>query len=263
MLSGPAVGPEVYDRAYFTELCAGSDSWVASGGAERDPRYDGSLAIAELRPGESLLDLGTGRGELLAAAIQSGAARAVGVEYSAAAVALARQTLAASGVADRAEVHEGDLRRLPLADGAVDLVTMLDVIEHLTEDEQRDALAEARRVLRPGGRILVHTFPTRTLYNVTYRMHRVIGRHVQWPADPRNDFEHTMHVGEQTLGGLRRGLRSAGFGRVRVWPGEWIYTEFVPDERARRLYFRLARIPLLRRLAVADLWASAVKAASS
>jgi len=250
-LSRPAVAPEVYDHAYFTERCAGSEPWVASGGAERDPRYEGSLAIAALRPGESLLDLGTGRGELLVAAVQAGAARAVGIEYAPAAVALARRTLAAGGVGDRAVVHQGDLRRLPIADGAFDLVTML-------EDEQREALAEARRVLRPGGRVLVHTFPTRTLYDVTYRVHRALGRHARWPSDPRNNFEHTMHVGEQTLGGLRRRLRGAGFAQVKVRPGQWMYTDFVPDERARALYFRLARIPLLRRLAVADLWASAV-----
>jgi SAM-dependent methyltransferase len=261
-LSRPAVAPEVYDHAYFTGLCAGSEPWVLSGGAQRDPRYDGSLAIIGLRPGETLLDLGTGRGELLAAAVQAGAPRAVGVEYAPAAVALARQTLAAAGVADRAEVHQADLRRLPLPDGVFDVVTMLDVIEHLTEDEQRTALAEARRVLRPGGRILVHTFPTRTLYDVTYRLHRAIGRHSRWPVDPRHDFEHTMHVGEQTLLGLRRRLRGAGFARVKVRPGLWMYTDFVPDERARALYYRLARVPLLRRLAVADLWADAVRPTS-
>jgi hypothetical protein len=44
---------------------------------------------------------------------------------------------------------------------------------------------------------------------------------------------------------------------VRVAPGRWIHDGFVPDERARGLYRRLAGFPLTRRLGAADLWATA------
>jgi hypothetical protein len=96
---------------------------------------------------------------------------------------------------------------------------------------------------------------------VTYRLQRASRptRIRRWPSDPRNEFEHSMHVGEQTLRSLRRSLRSAGFRDVKVTPGEWVYADFVPDERARLLYRRLARVPLARRLAVADLWARGIR----
>ncbi len=259
--SAPLVSPAVYDTEYFLHRCAGAEPWRASAGRERDPLYDGCLRLAGLRPGEALLDVGTGRGELLAAAVQMGARRAVGVEYSPAAVSLGHATLASSGVQDRAEVRLADARALPFGDGEFDLVTLLDVVEHLGPDELAAALAEARRVLAPGGRVFIHTFPARTLYELTYRLQRASrpGRRRRWPRDPRNELEHAMHVGEQTVGSLRRGLVQAGFTGVRAWPGEWMYTDFVPDEDARRLYYRLARLPWLRRFGAADLWAQAYR----
>ncbi len=174
---------------------------------------------------------------------------------------MAQRTLEVREAGDRAEVVQGDVRDVPLADGCADLVTMLDVVEHLSPAELALAYREAHRLLRPGGRVLVHTAPNRSVYEITYRLQRIArpGRPRRWPADPRNDYERQMHVNEQTLGSLRRDLRAAGFERVRAELGEWLYTDFVPDERARRLYPRLARLGLTRRLAVMDLWAEARK----
>lgn len=255
----PAVDPAVYDESYYRDSCAGSVVWQRSGGAELDPLYAGSLERAGLRPGELVVDVGTGRGELLVAALERGAASAIGIEYSPDAAELARHTLAVHDAGDRAEVLLADARVLPLPDERADLVTMLDVVEHLTADELDAALAEARRILRPGGRILIHTLPSRTLYEVTYRLQRSLTprRRREWPREPRNDFELRMHVGEQTVRSLRAALRRAGFEEVDVAPGLWIHDTFVPDERPRRLYRRLARFPLTRRLGAADLWAQA------
>ena len=257
-LPPPRVPASEYTEAYYRETCAGAVAWTRSEGGEIDPLYPGCLELAGLRAGEVLVDLGTGRGELLAAAVERGAARATGVEYSPAAVELAEKTLAARGVEDRARVLLADVRGVPLAGGEADLVTLLDVVEHLAPAELAAALGEAHRLLRPGGRIFIHTLPSRTLYDVTYRLHRYArpGRRRRWPADPRLPVERAMHVNEQTLGSLRRALRAAGFADVRVRPGEWMHVAFVPDEPARVLYHRLAAHRLTRRFGVADLWAT-------
>lgn len=248
-----------YDEHYFRHVCAGSEEWEASGGTQPAAVYAGCLARAGLRAGEVVLDIGTGRGELLAVAVRSGAARAIGVEYSPAAVALAERTIAACGVGDRAEVLGADARALPVEDECADLVTLLDVVEHLVPAELSATLAEARRVLRPGGRLLVHTMPTRTIYDVTYRIQRSLSgrRRRHWPPDPRNDWERRLHVNEQTRSGLRRSLRRAGFSQVRVSHGGWVHDDFVPDVRARRLYAALARHRLTASLGAADLWGEA------
>lgn len=257
-LPDPVVPPDVYTREYFSSCCAGYEDWVASGGAAAAGVYAGCLDLAALRPGETVVDLGTGRGELLAVAVERGAARAVGVEYAADAVAMARTTLERTGVGDRAEVVLADARRVPLDDGVADLVTLLDVVEHLAPDELAAALGEARRLLRPGGRVFVHTMPNREIYDVTYRWLRRLwpgGRH--WPADPRNAYEHLMHVNEQSRSSLRRALEGAGFDAVEVRLGEWLYTDFVPSPQARRLYPLLARWAPTRRFGAADLFATA------
>jgi SAM-dependent methyltransferase len=262
-LPDPVVPPEVYDDRYFLGVCAGHEEWTASGGAAAAGIYAASLDRAALRPEEIVVDVGTGRGELPALAVERGAACAIGVEYSRAAVTLARQTLVAHGVQGRAEVVAADARALPVASAKADLVTMLDVVEHLAPVELDRALSEAHRILSPGGRILIHTFPTRTIYEVTYRLQRLARRHRRrdWPPDPRNAFEHMMHVNEQSLWSLRRALRRAGFRRVLVTPGRWVYCDFVPDQRARRLYHRIARFPVTRRFGAANLWAEGRKPA--
>ncbi len=259
-LPDPVVPAAAYDEAYYLQACMGYAEWTADPGAPIHGTYIYALHRGGLRPGEVLVDIGTGRGELLALAVQSGAARAVGLEYSEAAVALAHRTLDAQGV--RAEVLLADARAVPLGDGVADLVTLLDVVEHLSADELDRALLEARRILRPGGRLLVHTFPNRLIYDVTYRLMRlaVPDRRRRWPADPRGELERTMHVNEQTRGSLRRALRTAGFARVRVGYGELIHDAIVPeaDAGARTLVHRLAAHRPTRPLGRADLWASAV-----
>src|SRR3954468_15097486 len=88
-LPPPAVPPGVYDEGYYRTACAGFEAFQADG---VDPLYPGMLAIAGFGAGETLVDIGTGRGELLAVALERGAARAIGIEYSPDALALARKT---------------------------------------------------------------------------------------------------------------------------------------------------------------------------
>jgi ubiquinone/menaquinone biosynthesis C-methylase UbiE len=257
----PATVPAaVYDETYYLGHCMGYEEWRDSDGARMGAQYEGVLEHkVGLRAGEALLDIGAGRGELVVAAAARGA-RAVGVEYSATAVELSRKTLAAHGDPSGASVILADARALPLPDGDFDIVTMLDVIEHLTPTEQADVLAQARRVLRPGGRLHVHTAPNRLIYT-TYRVQRALhpGRVRRWPRQPRHSYELTMHVGEHSARSLRRTLAGAGFQAVTVTHGEWVYEAFVPDEPARRLYWRLAAHRLTKPLGCADLWGVAVR----
>jgi ubiquinone/menaquinone biosynthesis C-methylase UbiE len=264
-MRAPAVPSEEYDREYYLHRCMGADPWRRSRGREIDGLYPGMLELAGLRRGDAVLDVGTGRGELLRAAVDAGAAEAVGIDYSPDAIDLTKETIAAAGIEDRASGIVADARRMPLDDRRFDLVTMLDVVEHLTPAELHDTLTEARRKLKPGGRIFVHTMPSPLIYDVTYRLQRLLPtwRIRSWPADPRNEFEHAMHVNEQRIGTLRRALRGAGYADVRAWPGKWIYTDFVQRERSKRLYHRLARIPGLRRFGIADLFAAAVNPSSA
>lgn len=259
-LPDPVVPADAYDEAYYLEWNMGYEEWNADPGAPIHGTYSYALQRAGLAPGEVLVDIGTGRGELLALAMQRGAARAVGLEYSEAAVALAHRTLAAHGA--KAEVLLADARAVPLPDDVADLVTMLDVVEHLSADELHRALCEARRILRPGGRIVAHTFPNRLIYDVTYRWQRLLvpGRRARWPKQPRGELEASMHVNEQSRGSLRRALKAAGFRAVDVGFGHMIHDSIVPedDPRARTTLHRLAAHRPTHPVGRADLWAQGV-----
>lgn len=258
-LDAPAVAPTLYSETYYLDVCAGSEVWKASGGTEAAGVYAGALRLAGMRRGDRVLDVGTGRGETLAVAVDAGARWVVGVDYSRDALGLARRTIEAHGISDRAIAAVGDARALPLPDCSVDLALMLDIVEHLTPPELAATLREVHRVLAPDGRLFVHTMPTRTIYEVTYRLQRwaLPWRLRTWPRDPRKEYEHLMHVNEQTARRLRRALCTAGFASVRVWFGEWVYTDHVPRAGARRTYARLARWRLTRPLGIANLFAEA------
>jgi SAM-dependent methyltransferase len=100
----------------------------------------------------AFLDIGTGTGRLLEL-VAPRAERAFGVDASREMLALARARLAERGVADRCAVRQADMYRLPLPDGGFDVVA-LQMVLHYAEDPAA-ALAEAARVLRPDGLLVV------------------------------------------------------------------------------------------------------------
>src|SRR5688500_15993898 len=94
-------------------------------------------------------DLGCGTG-LVTATLAPHVARVIGVDSSDEMLAAARVRLAA---VDHVELRKGSLEELPIADGVLDAAVMMLVLHHLPMPAL--ALAEARRVLRPGARLLV------------------------------------------------------------------------------------------------------------
>ena len=112
------------------------------------------VALAALQPGETVLDLGSGPGrDLLEAARQVGpAGRSIGVDFTPEMRSRAREAAAAAGLTN-VSVLDGDLERLPVHCGAVDVVISNCVINLV--DDKRRALIEAFRALRPGGRFAV------------------------------------------------------------------------------------------------------------
>ena len=111
-------------------------------------------AVAELHEGETVLDLGSGAGaDVLISARRVGATgRAIGLDMTDEMLELARANAAEAGVAN-VEFVKGYLEDIPLPDASVDVVISNCVI-NLAGDKQR-VLAEAARVLRPGGRFAV------------------------------------------------------------------------------------------------------------
>ncbi len=181
------------------------------------PRLQRALELADLKPGQTLLDIACGRGELPAIASELGVC-AVGIDFSASALDFAqklkekrRARVPAGGAM---ELVRADACRLPFASNSFDRVTLLDIIEHLVPAQLETMLQEVRRLLKPDGYAVLHTLPNRWVYNVTFPvLHRLYPR---FAADPRSDFEKEIHVNEQDLPTLHRMMKKCGFIH-RLW----------------------------------------------
>ncbi|HZU77590.1 MAG TPA: class I SAM-dependent methyltransferase [Dehalococcoidia bacterium] len=166
------------------------------------------IALAQLAPGRRLLDLGCGTGTLvLMAQRRHPQAVVVGVDGDSTILAIARRKAARESAA--VQLDEAMAYALPYADASFDAVVSTLAFHHLTLDQQQRTLAEVRRVLRPGGRLVIAD-PARP-HN---RLMRLVQ---QLPLGPRHRHAResgTLHgpAGEST--GLEQMLAADGWRRV-------------------------------------------------
>ena len=156
-----------------------------------------------MRPGEIVLDLGSGGGidVLLSAKRVSPGGKAYGLDMTDEMLALARENQKKSGV-ENVEFLKGEIENIPLPDNSVDVVISNCVI-NLSADKDK-VLAEAFRVLRPGGRFAVSDVVVRG----------------EVPAEVRRNVELWVGcvAGALEESEYERKLRAAGFESVSIEP---------------------------------------------
>jgi SAM-dependent methyltransferase len=196
-------------------------------------------AIAALKPGEVVLDLGSGGGfDCFLAARQVGpTGHVIGVDMTPEMVSRARENARRTGAAN-VEFRLGEIEHLPVADAAVDVLISNCVI-NLSPDKPA-VLREAFRVLRPGGRVafsdVVATAP----------LPRELAE--------RLDAYTACVGGAAQVGELRGWLRAARFAEVRIEVDEAsreVIREWVPGSGAER-YVASASITAVKPPAPAD-----------
>lgn len=185
----------------------------APAGADLGLGCGNPLALASIRPGETVLDLGSGTGFdcFLAARQLAGTGRVIGVDMTAAMIAKARANARKGGYAAPAqpgrttvEFRLGEIEALPVADASVDLILSNCVI-NLSPEKDR-VFREAFRVLKTGGRLAISdVVATRPLPAALREKLSAIG----------------ACIGGATLVDELRGLLgAAGFERIAVEPRE-------------------------------------------
>ena len=168
-------------------------------------------------PGSRLLDVGCGAGAFAEAA-QPSYQEVRGIDISSEAVLLARQR----GV----DAHEADIGtgRLPFGDGTFDTVVALSVLQYVVD--LPGALAECRRVLRPGGQCILCVPNMRTAWRVSTLLLK--GRFPRTSCDPVGVDGGTVHYfTSKTIRDLvvRAGFEVAGVFGVFCIP-QWLETQF-------------------------------------
>jgi ubiquinone/menaquinone biosynthesis C-methylase UbiE len=187
------------------------------------------LAIASLRPGQTVLDLGSGAGFdcFLASKAVGPSGKIIGVDMTPEMIAKARRN-AANGGYENVEFRLGEIEHLPVADATADVIISNCVI-NLSPDK-RSVIEEAFRVLKPGGRLAISDIVATQ----------------ELPEDVRNDLAlySGCMAGATPIHELRKFLANAGFRDVRIEekPGS---REFIRDwapERGRENYVTSATI---------------------
>ena len=220
--AGEGVPSVLYDEEYFLNACEGYAEFISSEGEYLSRRLAEALSVAGIAPGMRVLDVGCGRGEILRHVHRLGA-RAFGLDYASVAVQMSRD-LANSESGEAIGVYQSNAQALPLLDASFDRALLLDIVEHLYPQELDRALAEVYRVLKPGGRIVVHTAPNvwydHCAYPAVRWVRTLMGQGAHYPKNPRAFLVPAnvhVHVNEQSCLSLWRNLRRAGFKHMHVW----------------------------------------------
>ena len=204
----PVFGPGLYSPEELGPLPV--DAVAASLGCGNP------TAVADLRPGETVLDLGSGGGidVLLAARRVGPGGMAYGLDMTDEMLTLARRNAAQAGV-DNAVFVKGEIEAIPLPDASVDMVISNCVINLSTEKPR--VFSEIARVLRPGGRLGVSDIVADDDLTPTERAER-------------GSFAGCV-AGALTFSEYAAGLTSAGLTGIRLTPthavGDGLYGAIV------------------------------------
>jgi SAM-dependent methyltransferase len=154
-------------------------------------RLENVRLLVDPQPGDRILDIGSAAGAIVHYLSTFGC-DVVGIDLSELGVEKARERY------PELRFEVGDAAQLPFADGSFDKVVAADVTEHLDDATLRGMLAEAHRVLVPGGTLSIHTPNPRHLIEWLKRHNLLLA-------------QNPTHIGLRTDAELRRELERARF----------------------------------------------------
>ncbi len=130
---------------------------------------------AQIKPGDSVLDVGCGTGDVaLLAKTRANAGKVYGIDPSPEMIAVARSKAARKK--QEIDFRVSVIEALPFPDASLDVVTSSLMMHHLPEDLKARGLVEVLRVLKPGGRLLIADF-MQPSHSITNHLMMVFTRH--------------------------------------------------------------------------------------
>jgi len=193
-----------YSEADLENVPQGADMGLGCG----NPR-----AIASIKPGETILDLGSGGGfDCFLAAAETGASgHVIGIDMTPVMISKAREN-AAKGKYNQVEFRLGEIEHMPVANDAVDVIISNCVI-NLSPDKNQ-VFSEAFRVLKPGGRLAISDVVAST----------------ELPDEIRDDLAlySGCMAGASQISELQAILENTGFEQINIAPKDES-KEFIKD----------------------------------
>lgn len=179
-----SVSADLYDASYYEKYNHGYNSFLEN--KQIMPELEKHLSKIDFS-GKVVLDVGCGRGEFLRYSVGRGAQKAVGIDYSSAAVEITEKTL--EDVKENVEVLQMDAKELNFEPETFDTVVLLDVVEHLHDWELKKCLNEVNRVLKKDGTVVIHTSPNKIMMSLVRILASLFGIKLK---------SSEFHVNEQT-----------------------------------------------------------------
>ena len=186
--------------------CAYYDEGVATLEDAQRAKIDYTLRKLQLRPGETLLDIGCGWGTLVMRAAKVFGANALGITLSRRQYEEARRRIAAEGLEGRADVELCDYRAL--GDRTFDKIVSVGMVEHVGRSQLTTYFRSAMQALRPGGLFLNHGIAEQSSRRRGYRSSGFLARYVfpdgeLLPVSTMNEFAERIGFEVRDVENLR------------------------------------------------------------
>jgi len=261
------VDPSIYTDKYYETSCEGHEDWVKTHGKFLPDRLDKAFNQVKVRKDMKVVDFGCGRGEMAYHAAIKGA-DVLGVDYSKSSIKLCQKL--PKKVKGELKFQLIDTPKIDVPDNSVDLIYFIDVIEHLYPKEVDTVLKEFLRVLKSGGKVVMHTAPNKEYYDGGYlyytRWVSILANATVWKyvfkdhlvdaKSPRDPFDSLSHINECSLKDVRNFFEKSKFD-VKVWYDSSFRFKRIRDKV--RFIFIQPQFWFLKRWFAYDIWAIGTK----
>jgi len=226
MTNKKSIPPLLYNKEYYRGDCGDYEIFNETCGKILSLRLEKALKLGDIREGMNVLDIGCGRGEVLLHCVVKGA-RGIGIDYSKDAIEICQSNLKnfPEIPQDAIEYRVMDCKDIQFSTETFDCILMLDIYEHLYDWELDIVLKKVKRILKPGGKLIIHTNPNATNLYFGYKYWT---RHVNMifslftkrklstkMEDLRTPSVLEMHINEQNYWKLKKRI-SKYFNRYKI-----------------------------------------------
>jgi len=217
------VDPEIYDKKFF-ESADGVHYFAEEKTA---PKFIYAINVSGLTDGDSVLDIGCGRGDLMIALARKGA-NVTGIDYSRDALEIVQKAIDKQPTELKGKIRakHSNATCLDFPDQTFDFIFMTDLVEHLYPKELKKCFGECRRILKTDGKLIIHTARNRWYCDFGYpyweqplnKFFNRLFRQNLLTRPSRSEIDKKAHVNEQTFYSLKKCFKQTGF-NSKVWMG--------------------------------------------
>ncbi|MEF3279687.1 MAG: class I SAM-dependent methyltransferase [Elusimicrobiota bacterium] len=259
----------LYDKKYFFSECEGYKTFLSSKGIKLSRRLlKIYYKILKLNP-KRVLDFGCGRGEL-ALNLALSWIETYACDISDDAIQIAneiRNYWIKTNPDIKLTIFKFENGKFDFEDNFFDLVVLSDVIEHLTDGEINNYFQEIKRILKKGGKIIIHTSPNKIFLNFGLKIYwflaKINGLNLEFDMKKQLPYgmQKEYHKNEQTASSIRKHLKKAGFNKIEIefWKNPHYVYYFLKEDRYIKILNKIYRFVPVKQLFFSDLFVSAEK----